>query len=38
MQFAAKVAQNYLSDYQINVDCDGRRFATFNCRTLMMSF
>jgi hypothetical protein len=38
MQFAARIVQNYLSDYQINVDRDGHRFAAFNCRTLVVSF
>jgi hypothetical protein len=33
-----KVGKNYLSDYQMKVDCGGLRPLRLNCRTLMVSF
>jgi hypothetical protein len=33
-----KAGKNYLSDYQMKVDCGGLRPLRLDCRTLMVSF
>jgi hypothetical protein len=33
-----KVGKNYLSDYQMKVDCGGLHPLGLDCRTLMVSF